>query len=84
MGVDSYNFPGGFLKQVALTSDSAKQVNDQAFLYVRLWYKRWAIYVDQVKMSTFDKTTMYTYLQKDRILVIGKNIRISQLTTLKR
>ena len=51
---------------------------------VRLWYERWAIYVDQVKMSTFDKTTMYTYLQKDRILIIGKNIRISQLTTLKR
>ena len=57
MGVDNYNFPGGFLKQVALTSDSAKQVNDQAFL---LGYgTNDGLYVDQVKMSTFDKTTIY-------------------------
>ena len=44
------------------------QASKQPNVPVRLWYEQWAIYVDQVKMSTFDKTTMYTYLRKDRML----------------
>ena len=31
-------------------------------------HEHWVVYVDQVKMSTFDKQTMYTYLRRDRIL----------------
>ena len=29
---------------------------------VRLWYESWAIYVDQVKILTFNNTKLYTYL----------------------
>jgi len=42
--------------------------NNRPNVTVRIWYMHWAVYVDQVKMSTFYKKPMYTYLIRDRIL----------------
>ena len=44
------------------------EISKRTNVPIRLWYEKWAVYVDRVKLSTFDKTTMYTYLRKDRIL----------------